>query len=724
MTDHDVNTTIDTVQRYYGVDFGNRSIIISRIDVSKSNKLNTLNSSKIDILSDQAGYSSIFNGMQYIDTSSIKSNDSSLYYNKRRFGNECMRSQPTISIAKSNSNSSDSYDSIKINDNEYLIPRTISEVAIISLIRELIVTDIKNTNPTEKLIDHTKVIFAISSSYSANKRDELIIRINSVFIANELDGDSISIDYILTDYALAFAKFGTRYPEYIGRSFIDPNLMYKSNIDYERKISLIVDASYSQTNLLVVATCFDMDTGKYCLHLLDRLKINLSGSGLDEIIIKMVIDQGVEKYGESNRGNLSQLIHSDRKEIEKIKHNLSLYPKVSDELDFSDFQFKIHINRHNIELRTESELRYAIYKFYNKYNFSTIEPVGGFSRSFLIQDILNDFIDSVNNVSIIRSLNPDESVAKGTALYYIINDMNSNAYKLNQKPNFEFKRWFSKYENTIDIAHTSLMLNKSDNGESYYTNNNFNNEIRFAGQSHLFTTREKQFTEAYDRYINPDKYNAYGLDPNMKMVRIKIDPESPIFITYDGIEYTAMINNLDQKQTCDIYIQFDMVDIPVIIRIGNGHFVDYCFTINKGPYIENIINEMTRYTKVESELCRLKQLYDRIGTLYNKMEGFYFDKDGYISKKKSIRYEIDRIKNSYSYIHTSITKLEKSYKRLIDTYEFCRIVTVDADILDNPFYAPDSEVSVDPRLTKDMINKLIQKESGLRTMENMMKSVE
>ena len=144
------STDPDMVTRYYGVDFGSRNIMISRTDVSNQIIKNNLSHAKIDILTDNYGYRSIFNGMQYINLDSNSDRDSSSYYNKRKFGNECTRSHISTSISNSiknsNSNSNtnnnllDSHDNIEINDNKYSIPRNISEVAIngISVISKFI----------------------------------------------------------------------------------------------------------------------------------------------------------------------------------------------------------------------------------------------------------------------------------------------------------------------------------------------------------------------------------------------------------------------------------------------------------------------------------------------------------------------------------------------------------------------------------------------------------
>jgi hypothetical protein len=168
-----------------------------------------------------------------------------------------------------------------------------------------------------------------------------------------------------------------------------------------------------------------------------------------------------------------------------------------------------------------------------------------------------------------------------------------------------------------------------------------------------------------------------------------------------------------------------MLDLPVFEKVtsSSNRTIDIPFDVRYGtdPSFDEFQIIRNEYDRIEKKFEKYADLHKRIGDIFNKMEEFYFDKQGYTTKKLSILEEISRLKTSYTYSTNAVDKFQSDYKKLLDAYEFCRIVTVDPDLLDSDTYKRDPEVVVDDRLNRSIIYQLIQEEQGLAMIEQMMR---
>jgi hypothetical protein len=711
-----IRKKVKKVNRYYGIDFGMRNIVISRIDIDQNPFENQI--PELEYLTDSIGKRNIFNGMQYVQKPSL--NDAMSRYKKRRLGNECQRSKEIISVSNGDDESYKVINKLQLDDREVEINRDVSEAAIVSHIRELIDTDMKNSDVE---LQNVKVIFAITTSLSPKRRFYLRERITSMF--NLEEDTKLDVEFIADDYAMTFAKFDLTHPQFANRTIEieSPN----------EEVTLIINASHSQTSLIIVKTEHDKSRESYHLDIVDRYPCPVSGHSIDEIIANEIVEQAVRAYGESSRDELDTDAIMISRDVEKIKHDLSMYASVRHTMELLGADLDIQISRKDIRRSIAHDRFVTVRRLataLSKYPISSIELAGGFSRSFVIQDILDecmrDRTENKGDIPVRRSLSADETTAKGAALYGLITE-----YATNNRMEFEFSRIFK-------VMHTFPKKKpaKADNGTVEVLSpwgteevpiNYYEQSIEFKGGPTRYRMNDTiRMMEAR----NSSTSSSNIQDSNLKMLAIKAS-RHPNLIKYGDLKYELMVdaNNLDDRRkdgfAADLYMKLDMLDLPEVVTVAGRltTYSEYDYDVFYDDDIVHLQTQVVEDAALEAELRYYKDICDRIGKLYNQMEAFYFDRNAYTSKKDSIQSEIARIKRSYAYPTSSIDKLENDYKKLLDTYEFCRIVTIDADMLTEPNHARDSEVGTDSRLSRDMIDSLIQEEEGLVMMEDMMSAI-
>jgi hypothetical protein len=704
-----VSQSLQEVDRFYGIDFGSRSISITRIDYSTNPR--DANPIDIQVLTDGIGKRIIFNGMQYCHSN--HTTDPAMYYKNRKFGNDCHRSNPIISISPQKGDDYGETD-IMIDGTTHRIDLNYSEVMIAGYIKKIIDADISKSTEVSRSLRNIKAVFAISSSLSCDRRQVIRSHINELF--NFAD-TPIKTEFMTSDIALSYSAFYLRYPDYPNKS-IKPSLindMRKTTPiqDNDEAVDLIIDASHTQTTLSIVSTSYDKLERRFNLKYLNRYSVFLSGQLLDLRIRDLIIDAGVSRFGNASRCDLESKIHIDRQEITKIKHDLSMYDNVTCTIDIGEYVFTVDVTREsalNEEIITQmSVVTDIIHGLKREYGFNNIELVGGFSRSFVIQNCVQDTLREIQSnrhyefqTTVRHSMNADEAVSNGAALSALLKDVerDQDIYKGFKKRKFDFEYQFNSQPSTISIYAT--------NSPTYHETIEFN-------------------TAQYRDYR--------GSDAKSQIRMIKIHQTCPdIRIVYEDIKFSITPDNFTQNtngQTYDMYFEFDMLGIPRVQNITKDScledFINYNVTF--GPNMQYSEAMLVQNNLVESELRRCQNLSDRIGSLINKMEGIYFDRSGYSARKQSIADEIAKVKNRReiddSDIHKNliISVLRDKLRKLIDTYEFCRIVAIEEDLLTDSNYKPDSDLTIDTRLTRSTIDSLIKNERGLTSMELMMNSV-
>jgi len=628
---------------HYGVDLGMRNICITAIETDRYGV------QKVRVLTDAGGKREIFNGMQYIglpDTDTAV--DPRALYNKRRLGNSCVRSKQTITMSDNNAAiwMSDLVEMGQTKGSDSLnVPRFVSMVGVLSQVKELINKDIRAACTSTGAINDTRIVFSLSSSLSAVSRNRYRSMIREVF-------KGFVIDFILSDYALWF-------------NYTDTNsnaLKVVTNPEYV----MVVDASHSQTLVMVL---YVTAAGTSIVH---RTSFNVCGKELNFLLVSEVMKQVLQNA--SSMTNLSSYIFSESSLIEKIKHDLSMFEVCDTSLDIGEQTVRIKIDRNSLEMVAESELQFGMTELISKYSIKNIELAGGFSRSFVIQDILNNIMSKNKNIGVRKAMTSDDAVARGAAMCSV----GGLAQQI-------------KLMRLLKQTEDSLLINNSQRHVIGYTN-------------------------------NPMSPNIVTVDASNDKIKIE---HCDMTYTVQVVRNVKSVFELTSNQRFDLIVSVDMLDLPVFEKVtsSSNRTIDIPFDVRYGtdPSFDEFQIIRNEYDRIEKKFEKYADLHKRIGDIFNKMEEFYFDKQGYTTKKLSILEEISRLKTSYTYSTNAVDKFQSDHKKLLDAYEFCRIVTVDPDLLDSDTYKRDPEVVVDDRLNRSIIYQLIQEEQGLAMIEQMMR---
>jgi Hsp70 protein len=384
------------------------------------------------------------------------------------------------------------------------------------------------------------------------------------------------------------------------------------------------------------------------------------------------------------------------KEVEKIKHDLSMY-----ESTFYDGESRrIKISRADLlDDEIDSYLE-EIQDFILRSDSKIIELVGGNTRSFAIQALVNSF---GSGISIRRGLTSDETTALGAAIY------GATSYLADRNRQYMRFERYARDDNSITVRSPWASNSNSNN------NDGANGIGGYYQQKFDFTTTRLDLSKGSD-------------GDSMKMAKAIKASKFSNLLRCDDLEIQIGVEGDEDRKfpdfAADLFVRLDMLDLPEVMGVTRpGISLKYPHSLDYGNDMSARAGYSASDMQVEFELRHYQELYERIGSLYNQMEAFYFDRDGYSTKKESITVEIERIKTAYAYTQSSVDRMVAEYKNLLDTYEFCRIVTIDPDLMIEPMYAADPEVVIDPRLTRDKVDSIIRDEKGLEMLETMMNNV-
>jgi hypothetical protein len=667
------NSTFNRIQRIYGVDFGMRNISISKVDLDLS-PFTSGSRSKASFLTDQIGKTTIFNGVQHIDSSD---SDAMSVYKLRKMGNECNRSKPIHSIQYLTDHAPDfSIDQKMPNGDSVMIDGEIAMMSIVTHIRELIDRDMESDPVTNTGSDLTSMVVFALPELTPFKRMITRWRIEQIF--NIEDSPQYDLAFMTDTNAVAFARFNQAYPNYINQ---------ETETSSSSETIIILESGHTSTEIMEVCTEYHDLRSVHRVKILRRLKVPIGGRTLDRKISRII-------------GKIET-----SKEVENIKHNLSMYE--STYYDGENGRIKIsHSDLMDDEISFNlEELQDFILLGGEK---PIIEIVGGNARSFMIQDLLKTLGP---NTSIRRGLSSNETTALGAAIHgaaMIISGHNGRR--------IEFDRCSGP-----EVLVRSPCLNDNQIVTGYYEQS-----IKFdTTRLDLNGEQNTSLKMMRARDANITLKNE-SIQSEMRMLTIKAS-DSPNLLQFEDLSIEIGVAGYEERRhpdfAADLFVRLDLLDLPEVVGVTRPGS-----TLNSLSHsLSYGLDERTGYSasdvQLEAELRHYQRLYERIGTLYNQMEAFYFDREGYDAKKQSILNEVNRIKNSYAYNQSSIDRMMAEYKNLLDTYEFCRIVTVDTDLLDEQMYQPDPEIAIDSRLTRERVDSIIRDEKGLDMLESMMSSV-
>jgi hypothetical protein len=688
--------TFKQIQRTYGVDFGTRSISISKVDIDVS-PFTPDGNNQTSYLSDQIGKTTIFNGVQYVRPPAGA--DALTSYKVRRMGNECGRSRLVDSILNWDDPDFDPDDSIVIttclpesSGSTVEVDREVRAVSIVTHIRELIDRDME-TDPIASTVGkprRQKVVFALPE-LTPKKRTVLQWRIDQIFNAEPLDND-YDLEFITETNAVAFARFNQAYPNYIQ---CDTTCKEPSS-----ETILILKSGHSKTEVLEVETAYHDLRSVYRVIILNRLTVPLGGRTLDRKI------------------NWTIGSFETSKEVENIKHDLSMYDTTFYD---DDGRGMIRISRDRLMDDEISGYLEDLQNFILRSNATTIELVGGNTRSFVIQNLLKSI---ENGYSIRRGLSADEATALGAGVYGAV-------LELSQRSNMrvEFDRRFDMDTQAVEVK--SPWIDRVGGAEEI---RHYVQGVEFSGSRMDLSRQDVKNGLKMMRARDLELGRGDHTPSEVRMITIK-GSDRPNRIIYKDLRIDLDISpdwefqNSKRRMkysdfTADLFLQFNLLDVPEVVAVTQpGISVGYDHTLDYGERFSERTTHSASDMVVEAEIRHFQRLYERIGSLYNRMEAFFFDRDAYRSKKQSILDEINRVKSAYAYAESTVDRLEADYKKLLDTYEFCRVLTVDPDMMDDPNYRPDPEVGIDTRLTREAIDQIVKDEKGLEMLEGMIGSI-
>lgn len=653
----------------YGVDFGCHAIKICKMTICDDKV-------KLDMLMDRMGILSIPNGVQIINPPTDA--DAITSYKLRRMGNECIRSKPMS------------------NYNEPVI--TMRDVSIVTHIREIIDDDVKESQYESP---NVRVVFALSMERESIRRYK-----HTIEILFNLD-NPYKLEFVKDAYAQMMTKFTAAHPEFYVR-----HLGKETNDERSSTVGAILDAGEDSIRFHVVR--FERHVDKYTVHFLKKFETSAPGARFFKDKIAMMIN---DEYYRCT-GEISRIVPTDRT-VERILHDLSMYESVSRTIDVKDAEIKITFKRSDfddVEGRRAPVIRKineVIRDFLPKIKW--FEVVGGFSRSFVVSEMLRQI-----DMPFRQTMNADEVTARGAAYWgvkeYFDSRVSNRSCLLPSAPSFTLVRHLKDpiYARPIRKLGAPASPAKSPVITSEYSAS-LANRIMIARHN---STKE---SVGHDKMCDPTDLVHFKFANSECAACVPDHSDGIVFevgTNMDALDDVIKVSNESTDGSTDVYVTVDMLDAPYFVAVRENGFT----------YVEKKFNRVERVYEqadvIEGRERVYRDAYDkckRIGDIYNQMEAFYFDRDAYATKKAQIMERMKAIKTKYSYTELDSVSLKTELKTLVDKYEFCRVVTIDPDLLNETEYAPDPLATPDPRLNRITIDTLIRDDKVLVMMEDMMK---
>lgn len=656
----------------YGVDFGCHAIKICKMTICDDKM-------KLDMLMDQMGSRLIPNGVQIIDPPADA--DAITSYKLRRMGNECIRSKPMS------------------NYNEFVI--TMRDVSIVTHIREIIDNDVKESQYESP---NVHVVFALSMERELIRRYK-----HTIQVLFNLD-NPYKLEFVKDAYAQMISKFATIHPEFYAR-----HLGKETDDKRSSTVGAILDAGEDSIHFHVVR--FERHVNKYTVHSLKKFQTSAPGARFFKDKIAMMIN---DEYYRCT-GEISKIVPTDRT-VERILHDLSMYESVSRTIDVKDAEVKITFKRSDfddVEGRRAPVIRKInemIRDFLPKIEW--FEVVGGFSRSFVVSEMLRQI-----DMPFRQTMNADEVTARGAAYWgvkeYLESRVSNRSCLLPSAPSFTLVRHLKDpicAGSVREPGGPATSLKSSAVWAPVYTS-----EYSESLANRIMIARRNSTNVGHGETRDPTDLAHFSFVISECMAYVSDYSDGIIFevgANTGASDDVIKVPNESMDGIIDLYATVDMLDGPYFVAVRENGF----------SYVEKKFNRVEKVYEqadiIESRERVYRDAYDkckRIGDIYNHMEAFYFDRDAYAAKKAQIMEHKRAIKTKYSYTESDSASLETELKTLVDKYEFCRVVTIDPDLLNEAEYAPDPLATPDPRLNRITIDTLIRDDKVLVMMENMMK---
>ena len=294
-------------------------------------------------------------------------------------------------------------------------------------------------NLTSKIFDYNKIFYFDKKRYSLTGQYIYIMFINHIFnhisktISNTFQTIIPFPDYYtqgeLNTLKVSYKYSNIKDPLYIPHS-VAIGLEYglyksiKHTFTSEMPVLFIDIGHINISFYLIVFNNYSMTVERTWV-------LNNSGSDyLDKQLLNSVVHYITSQQNIFNSSDMSEIIDPSEAinekvlkkiliNMENIRKNLNMFDKTTLHIDnlFNDYDLNMEITKQDYLLLYKDVLtnyKNIIEIFYDNYNISHIELLGGFSR----YNIFSDIISKLNKPPIIKkTLNAEETIAKGGCLY-------------------------------------------------------------------------------------------------------------------------------------------------------------------------------------------------------------------------------------------------------------------------------------------------------------------
>jgi molecular chaperone DnaK (HSP70) len=443
---------------------------------------------------------------------------------------------------------------------------------------------------------------------------------------------------------------------YLGKYIISID----SKIDMVRKNVLIIDAGHQRTNfiLFTVSRKHEIVTIEHRMVMTER---KVAGELIDDMFTEYMINKTRQTYP-GFAGDDIPFNRLFRSAVIKLKHQLSTNQSSKFVVENGNHDISINTTRAEFEdvIRNrciDKTLMDGIQLLKKCHSIDHIELIGGLGRIPFLAQIIDSAFSKVY-----RSMNPDETVANGGALF---------GYLLKNPVIARTIQIIREIQETVSISYMGRHMKRK-------VINVFEQFEKISSTFHLTALEQEnlalhnamqKFADEYPE-IKPNRVHEHGqanYDSDIKMIRINSMMDDTFVVKMENLEIVVTLKNisLELNSYFDIWIAYNLADLVEVVNIKDpkNNIVNFDIVIRTGlnSYPDNSIDQ---YVEYERMIIGREKINETRQHVINFMEGYYYDEAGFKNLMRRIKTKING-----ELFSTHV----KSLKEAREFYNFCSL---------------------------------------------------
>jgi hypothetical protein len=425
-------------------------------------------------------------------------------------------------------------------------------------------------------------------------------------------------------------------------NYVDKNALNLRNEDFvPKKNVLIIDLGHAKTNFVL----FSVSKDKKLVHVQQILAItenSISGSGVDDSVVQCMENMALKKYNYNPQTSESNGLKF-RAQCIRLKHQLSMNKKIKFTFETPEQDMVFDISRSDIEdgIRMMCMILKKNIDLINEMHGipDVVELIGGSSRFHVFKNIIEESYPSVQ-----RTMNPDETVSEGAAVYG----------KLLAENNEKQISYSKIIQNNVDVEYV--------------------------------VDGEKKSLRVFEKF-----QNTYPLTQDTVVIRIprlnkfNIVLQDLVIECESESEPESESESKENNKYMDIELMYNMTDLVELVSLKNAvtgnplsHRLCVRYLPDKYSYSIDVKELIRKFTEPENLIRSLESQNENYQSVINFIEEYYYDDELVNNIIKNINringfQGIDNI-GQYDEDRKNV-KMVSPLKEVCEFYDFCRYYT-------------------------------------------------